>query len=120
MITTKPIQENAHFPIRNNLDSDSNSDWDSDWDMTQENELHWEKQDPFKTWGDGGMTIWTKQVSKNAHFAIRDSLDSDSNITDEGHNLKIKITVVFHIAFFENSRIWEWWIRLMKEFRVLY
>jgi hypothetical protein len=60
MISTKQVFWNAHFSIRDNLDSDSN--------VTEESDLHSEKQHSPKTSTDVGRMISTKQVFWNARF----------------------------------------------------
>jgi hypothetical protein len=75
MISIKPVPQNAHSSIRDNLDPDSN--------VTKESEMQSEKHLSSKTSTDEGRMISTKPVPQNAHFAIRDNLDRDSNVTEE-------------------------------------
>jgi hypothetical protein len=71
MISTKLVPLNAHFPIRDNLDPDSN--------VTEKSYFHKEKHPSPKASTDAERMISTKPVSWNVHFPIRDNFDPDSN-----------------------------------------
>jgi hypothetical protein len=75
MISTKPIPQNAHGPIRDNLDLDSN--------VTEQSDPHPEKHLSPKTSIDAGKMISTKPLPQNELGAIRDNLVTDSNVTEE-------------------------------------
>jgi hypothetical protein len=78
MISIKPVQPNACFSIRDNIDPDSN--------VTEESDLHQQKHPSPKTSTDEGRMISTKPVPRNASFSIRDSIDPDSNVTEESNS----------------------------------
>jgi hypothetical protein len=75
MISTKPVSRNASASIRDNLDPDSN--------VTEESDLHSEKQSAPKFSTDEEIIISTKPVSRNASCSIRENIDPDSNLTEE-------------------------------------
>jgi hypothetical protein len=75
MISIKKVPMNAFFPIRDNLDADSN--------VTEESDLHPEKHLTPKTSTDEGRMILTKPVPRNTSVSIRSNFDPDSNVTEE-------------------------------------
>jgi hypothetical protein len=60
---------NAYFPIRDNLDLDSN--------LTEKSDLHSDKHHSAKNSIDEGKMISTEPAPLNASFSIRDNLDLD-------------------------------------------
>jgi hypothetical protein len=66
----------SRLPTSRNRDPDSN--------VTEESELHQEKQHLSQTSTDAGTMISTKPVTENAFSSICDNFDPDSNITEEG------------------------------------
>jgi hypothetical protein len=75
MISTRTVPTNAKLLIRDNLDPDSN--------VTEESDLHPEKQFSPNTPTDAGITISSRPISLNANPQIRDNLEPDSNVTEE-------------------------------------
>jgi hypothetical protein len=75
MISITPLQLNASFSIRDNLDPDSN--------VTEESDRHSEKHLSPNTSIDEGRMISTKPVLWKSSPIIVDNLDSDSNVIEE-------------------------------------
>jgi hypothetical protein len=75
-ISTNAVLANACFPIRENLDPDSN--------VSEVSDPHSRKQHSPKISIDKGITISIKPVSLNAPSSIRDDLDPDSNLSHMG------------------------------------
>jgi hypothetical protein len=57
--------------------------FDPDSNVTEESNLHSEKQLSPKSSTDAGRMISIKPVPLNGHPSIRDNLDPDSNTTEE-------------------------------------
>jgi hypothetical protein len=67
MISIKPVPANAHLSIRDNLDPDAN--------VTEESDLHSEKQYAPKTSTDAGTWTNVTPPFQDASFLIRCNID---------------------------------------------
>jgi hypothetical protein len=74
MISIKPVSQNDPFPIRANVELESN--------VTEESDLHSEKHQSLTTATPLGMTKNCKSLLPHGNNLICDNVDAFSNATD--------------------------------------